>query len=86
MENLKEMPFNQPIDGIPVPSVTRSTSSAFEDLLVGMKVGQCLRVQDRKELKRALYYLRKNQIPVVTRSLGDGSYVIWRRRKNGKSA
>ena len=47
MENLKEMPFNQPIDGIPVPSVTRSTSSVFEDLLVGMKVGQCLRTQDR---------------------------------------
>jgi len=86
MENLKEMPFNQPIDGIPVPSVTRCTSSVFEDLLLGMKVGQCLRVQDRKELKRARYYFRKNEIPVVTRSVGDGSYVLWRRRKNGKSA
>ena len=43
MENLKEMPFNQPIDGIPVPSVTRCTSSVFEGLLLGMKVGQCLR-------------------------------------------
>ena len=85
MENLKAIPFNQPTDGIPVP-LARERGNHLEGLVLSMKVGQCVRLEDDKALHRARWYAKKHEIPVVARAVGDGSHVLWRRRKNGKSA
>ena len=86
MENLKELPFNQPTDGIPVPEVSNSRGSALEKLILSLKVGQCVRLENAKTIQQARWFVKKHGIPVVVRAVGDGSYVLWRRRKNGKSA
>jgi len=86
MENLKKLPFNQPIDGILVPGTFKASASSLERLILSLKVGQCVRLETAKETSQARWFVKKHGIPVVVRAVGDGSYVLWRRRKNGKSA
>ena len=84
MENLKALPFNQPTDGIPVP-LARERGNELEGLVLSMKVGQCVRLPDRKTMLRAAYLGKKHNQQMVSRAVGDGTFVLWRVRKNART-
>jgi len=50
-----------------------------------MKVGQCVRLPDRKTMLRAAYLGKKNKQQMVSRAVGDGTFVLWRVRKNART-
>ena len=87
MEALKNLELNAVASGIPLPGKKAKAApiDPLEALVKSMKVGQCVRLPDRKTMLRAAYLGKKNKYQMVSRAVGDGTFVLWRVRKNART-
>ena len=87
MEALKNLELNAVASGIPLPGKKAKTApiDPLEALVKSMKVGQCVRLPDRKTMLRAAYLGKKHKYQMVSRAVGDGTFVLWRVRKNART-
>lgn len=83
--DLKHLPIGDVQHDIPTPGVKKSLDGpVWARWFKQMKVGSCVRVNTKNEAYAMKAYFRQRNVPTTHRAVGDGTYVVWRKRAASK--
>jgi hypothetical protein len=78
---LKDLPFDEIQQGVEMPGWKKGNKTEWARYFGTMRVGSCVRVSDKKKADAMKAYFRARDVPTRQRAVGDGSFVVWRLRK-----
>lgn len=78
---LTELPIGEVQSGIEMPSWRKTSKNEWSRLFSKMKVDDCVRLKTKKQADAMKAYFRARSVPTRVRAVGDGSFVVWRLRK-----
>jgi len=82
---LKDIPMGEVQHDVAQPGVKKAFNGPiWARYFKTMKVDSCVRVASKKEADAMKAYFRARHVPTTQRQVGDGTFVVWRGRKQPK--